>query len=156
MADKLSKEKRSELMSRVRSRGNKSTELRLIAIMREHGVTGWRRKQKVFGHPDFVFCRERVAVFVDGCFWHGCPKCYTRPTSNQEYWDRKFKDNQKRDRKVSRELRKRKWTVVRIWEHQLREPRRVAGRLNRALGQGGEATTLRRTPQCGRARGSVA
>ncbi|HRZ81636.1 MAG TPA: very short patch repair endonuclease, partial [Candidatus Hydrogenedentes bacterium] len=79
MTDVFTKEKRSEVMSRIRSRGNLRTELRLIEIMRGAGITGWRRGQPVLGRPDFVFRRERVAVFVDGCFWHGCPKCYRRP-----------------------------------------------------------------------------
>lgn len=90
MADIWSKKKRSEVMSLIRSRGNKETELRLIAIFREHGITGWRRNQALFGKPDFTFRRERVVVFVDGCFWHGCPKCYKRPKSNRKFWDPKM------------------------------------------------------------------
>ena len=68
MADIFTKAKRSEVMARIRGSGNRATELRLIALMREHGITGWRRNAPVFGKPDFVFRRERVAVFVDGCF----------------------------------------------------------------------------------------
>ncbi|MBI3222072.1 MAG: hypothetical protein HYZ46_03125 [Nitrosomonadales bacterium] len=71
MSDIWSKQKRSEVMSLIRSRGNKATELRLIEIFREHGITGWRRNQKLIGKPDFTFRRERIVVFVDGCFWHG-------------------------------------------------------------------------------------
>jgi DNA mismatch endonuclease (patch repair protein) len=132
MADIWGKQKRSEVMSLIRSRGNKATELRLIAIFREFGITGWRRNQALLGKPDFIFRRERVVVFVDGCFWHGCPKCYRRPGSNRKYWDAKIAANRKRDRYVSRELRGLGWQVVRIWQHQLDKPARVAGRVMRA------------------------
>jgi len=134
MTDVFTKEKRSEVMSRIRSRGNLRTELRLIEIMRGAGITGWRRGQPVPGHPDFVFRRERVAVFVDGCFWHGCPKCYRRPKSNRKFWDAKAARNRARDAEVTRTLRRAGWTVVRIWEHALRHPGRIAWRLGRALG----------------------
>jgi DNA mismatch endonuclease (patch repair protein) len=119
MADVFTKAKRSAVMSLIRSRGNRATELRLIALMREHRITGWRRNAPVFGKPDFIFRRERVAVFVDGCFWHGCPKHGTRPKQNRKFWDTKITRNRERDRGVDRELRKLGWRVVRIWEHDL-------------------------------------
>lgn len=137
MADIWSKQKRSEVMSLIRSRGNKATELRLIEIFREFGITGWRRNQPLPGKPDFTFRRERVVVFVDGCFWHGCPKCYKRPGSNREFWDKKIAANKKRDRLVSRELRNAEWKVVRIWQHQLKSVSRVAGIVKRSLGSAG-------------------
>lgn len=133
MTDIWSKQKRSEVMSLIRSRGNKATELRLIEIFREYGITGWRRNQPLLGKPDFTFRRERVVVFVDGCFWHGCPKCYKRPSSNQEFWDTKIANNRKRDHLVSRELRRLGWQIVRIWQHQLDKPPRTVGRIVRAL-----------------------
>lgn len=120
-------------MSLIRSRGNKATELRLIEIFREHGIIGWRRNQPLLGKPDFTFRRERVVVFVDGCFWHGCPKCYQRPSSNRKFWDAKVEANRKRDRFVNRELRNLGWHVVRLWQHQLGKPARVAGIVKRAL-----------------------
>jgi len=73
MADVFSKTKRSAVMAAIRSRGNKDTEMKLAAITRTHGITGWRRHLPLPGRPDFAFRKERVAVFVDGCFWHGCP-----------------------------------------------------------------------------------
>ena len=133
MADIWSKQKRSEVMSLIRSRGNKATELRLIEIFREFGITGWRRNQPLLGKPDFTFRRERVVVFVDGCFWHGCPKCYKRPSSNQKFWDTKIANNRKRDRLVNRELRRLGWQIVRVWQHQLVNSASVAGRVIRAL-----------------------
>jgi DNA mismatch endonuclease (patch repair protein) len=131
--DVFSKRKRSEVMSLIRSRGNIATELRLIAIFREYGITGWRRNQQLVGKPDFTFRRERVVVFVDGCFWHGCPKCFKRPASNQKFWDTKIFANRKRDRYVNRELHNLGWQVVRIWEHQLVKSARVAGRVKSIL-----------------------
>lgn len=137
MTDIWTTAKRSEVMSRIRSKGNLRTELRLIEIMRAHGITGWRRHQPLAGTPDFTFRSERLAVFVDGCFWHGCQKCYRTPTSNESYWAAKVAGNRVRDRRVAATLRRAGWRVVRIWEHQLRlEPRRVVRRLVKALQRG--------------------
>jgi DNA mismatch endonuclease (patch repair protein) len=119
MADVFTKSKRSQVMAAIRSSGNRDTELKLAALFRKYGITGWRRHQPVFGKPDFVFRPQRIAVFVDGCFWHGCPKCYRRPRSNKKFWDAKIARNKTRDRRVNRELRKFVWRVVRIWEHDL-------------------------------------
>lgn len=121
MADNLRPEQRSYAMSRIRSHGNSSTELRLIALMRSAGVTGWRRKYKLAGKPDFVFPKCRTAVFVDGCFWHGCPKCALGAKSNSEYWKPKIAGNIKRDRTNTSRLRASGWKVVRVWEHDLRD-----------------------------------
>ena len=125
MPDVFTKAKRSAVMSLIRSRGNRATELRLIALMREHGITGWRRSAPVFGKPDFVFRRERVAVFVDGCFWHGCPKPKHAPLpkTRAEWWAAKLDRNKARDRKVTQTLRKAGWKVVRVWECDLSRQR---------------------------------
>jgi len=124
-------------MSRIRASGNRDTELRLIDLFRHFGVTGWRRNQHVFGKPDFVFPKHRVAVFVDGCFWHrhaGCKFSYT-PKSRIEFWLPKFQKNVTRDRLVTRKLRKAGWRVIRIWECDLAAVRehRVIRRLRVAL-----------------------
>jgi DNA mismatch endonuclease (patch repair protein) len=119
MSDVFTKAKRSEVMGRIRSRGNKGTELVLAALFRNGGITGWRRNEKVFGKPDFVFRKARLAVFVDGCFWHACPKHCRRPRSRRRFWERKFARNQARDRRVNRRLRALGWRVLRIWEHDL-------------------------------------
>lgn len=133
MADIWSKEKRSEVMSLIKSRGNKATELRLIAIFKEFGITGWRRNQALLGKPDITFRRERVVVFVDGCFWHGYPKCCRLPRSHRKYWEAKISANRERDRRASRELKKLGWKVVRVWEHQLAQPARVSALVRRSL-----------------------
>jgi DNA mismatch endonuclease (patch repair protein) len=119
MADVFSKAKRSEVMARIRSHGNRATELVLAALFRRHGFTGWRRRQPVFGKPDFIFRRSRVAVFVDGCFWHACPRHGTLPAGHRAFWRRKLAANQARARRVNRELRRRGWRVLRLWEHEL-------------------------------------
>ena len=113
---------RSRTMAAVKSTGNRSTERVLRARLVRAGVCGWRMHAKdVAGCPDFVFDAARVAVFVDGCFWHGCPSCHRPPSSNQEYWTKKVARNQTRDRRNSRALRRDGWKVVRVWEHSLKK-----------------------------------
>ncbi len=121
MPDNLTPKERSYAMSRIRSRGNISTEIRLVKIMRLAGISGWRRNCNLPGKPDFVFARSRIVVFVDGCFWHACRKCALRPKSNRKYWTPKMIGNTKRDRINTRTLRKGGWMVVRIWEHELKK-----------------------------------
>ena len=135
MADIFTRAKRSEVMSLIRSRGNRGTELRLIALMRAHGITGWRRNASVFGKPDFVFRAARLAVFVDGCFWHVCPRHATMPRNNRAFWTAKLTRNTARDREVTRTLRKTGWRVLRVWECALSAKRAAATvrRIARAL-----------------------
>ena len=137
MADIFSKAKRSEVMSQIRGSGNKNTELRLIALFRKHRIIGWRRSVAIFGKPDFIFRRGRVAVFVDGCFWHGCPKPKhsSYPKTRADWWAAKLGRNKDRDRLVTRTLRKQGWKVVRIWECDLAPKQwpRVVRRLARTL-----------------------
>lgn len=133
MPDVFSASKRSEIMSRVRSRENKATEQALILIMRHHGLTGWRRNVALFGKPDFVFPKQRLAIFVDGCFWHSCPKHRTAPASNVEFWADKLRRNADRDRVVNRTLRKAGWKVVRIWQHDLKDHESIVRRLARYI-----------------------
>lgn len=141
MADNLTVEQRSHNMAQIRGRGNLTTEERLVALLRVAQIRGWRRHVPLQGNPDFVFRRERVAVFVDGCFWHGCPKCFRMPKSNIDYWQRKIGRNRVRDRRTTRELKLAGWQVIRIWEHSLGQPNRVAARLRKALARGGSGTS---------------
>ncbi len=134
MADIFAPSKRSEIMSLIRGTGNKGTEHALLILLRGAGITGWRRHLPLPGKPDFAFPKQKLAVFVDGCFWHGCPKCYTRPKTNRPFWDKKREDNMARDRRVTRELRQRGWKVIRIWEHALKKsPHACLARIRRAL-----------------------
>jgi DNA mismatch endonuclease (patch repair protein) len=136
MADIYSRAQRSALMAKVRGRGNATTEEALAAILRAEGWSGWRRQQAVRGRdakgdpfrvrPDFVFRARRVVVFVDGCFWHGCPLHGTQPKGNAAFWRAKFRRNQERDRRDTRNLRGAGWKVVRLWEHALRAKERAA------------------------------
>lgn len=151
--DVFTKKKRSEVMSLIRSTGNKATELRLIQIFRANGITDWRRgcslalaprssksqgpsaKNRSTGKvkPDFIFPKLKLAVFVDGCFWHGCPKHGTSPKTRASFWLAKITGNKARDRRVNYALRQRCWTVVRIWEHEL--SRKNEAKLIRRLGE---------------------
>lgn len=128
-------ELRSRIMRSNKSHGNFSTELTLLRLFRSHGITGWRRKVSLIGRPDFVFKRERVAIFIDGCYWHGC-KCRRLPKKNRLYWQQKFQANQQRDRRVTRYLKNSGWVVIRIREHELKmNPIRVTQRISRSLSQ---------------------
>ena len=121
MADTFDKSTRSAIMRTVKSKNNKSTELRLIALFQKNGINGWRRNYQVKGHPDFVFLSKRVAIFVDGCFWHGHDCRNTRPSDNKDYWEKKRARNIKHDAEVSALFEKRRWKVLRIWECELKK-----------------------------------
>jgi DNA mismatch endonuclease, patch repair protein len=111
---------RGSLMSRIRSSGNTTTEQRLVQLLRKAGLRGWRRHLPISGHPDFVWPACKLAIFVDGCFWHGhnCGKNVT-PKTNARAWREKIARNKVRDQQSTRRLRRRGWRVLRLWECQL-------------------------------------
>ena len=119
--DTVSPEERSRIMEKVKGWGNKSTELKLIKLFKEHKVKGWRRNYPLAGSPDFVFLKPRLAIFVDGCFWHGCKDHCRIPESNRNYWVKKIDKNKKRDKSINKELKEKKWNVIRLWEHELKK-----------------------------------
>jgi len=120
MSDVFDKTKRSKIMSAVRSKKNISTEIKLINLFKKYGITGWRRDYKVKGKPDFTFLKQRVAIFMDGCFWHGHHCRNTVPKDNAEYWRRKIERNIARDVAITAAFETRGWTVLRIWECELK------------------------------------
>jgi DNA mismatch endonuclease (patch repair protein) len=183
VGDIFTRAKRSDVMSRIRSRGNAATELALVGVFRAHGITGWRRHLevqvppgRVAGRPggpkgkaraapraarpfrvrpDFVFPKLRLALFVDGCFWHGCPQHGTKPRGNAAFWRKKFAANRDRDLRVTRTLRRHGWRVLRIWEHELKWPKtKVKGRPEGALPGEGEARLVGRLHRAGLGEGS--
>lgn len=123
-------EKRSEIMRKVKSKKNKSTELRLIDIFKQNGITGWKRNYPVKGHPDFVFLKEKVAVFVDGCFWHGHDCRNTRPAENKEYWQKKCERNMKHDKDVTAMFDGTPWKVLVFGNAIKKEKRNYISRKN--------------------------
>lgn len=126
---------RSALMSRIRSKRNATTELKLASLLRSAGLRGWRRNYPLLGKPDFVFLKSKLAVFVDGCFWHGhgCGRNLA-PKRNMELWRQKFVGNKRRDARVTRALRTKGWRVIRVWECVLaRRPSHCMARIRRAL-----------------------
>lgn len=154
MTDVFTKAKRSEVMSKIKGRGNRGTELKFVSLLKAHRITGWRRhlaipiveptrvdgahnvaskRRKSTVRPDFVFRAERVVVFIDGCFWHGCPKHAVWPKSNASFWAEKLSANRQRDQLVTRCLRRLRWKVLRIWEHDLQSPESIFHRLARFL-----------------------
>ena len=131
--DIFSKRMRSKIMSRIRGRGNKKTEVRLANFLRKAGIKGWRRHLPIPGRPDFSFKKQKVAVFVDGCFWHGCPRCFRLPKQNRAFWRAKIETNRRRDRSVNGRLRRLGWKVIRIRECQLKYSYRAVSKISKAI-----------------------
>jgi DNA mismatch endonuclease (patch repair protein) len=117
--DHVSKRVRSKIMSTVKSKGNRTTELALGRRLWEAGLRGYRKQWPVHGKPDFAWPGLKVAVFVDGCFWHGCTRCKYLPRSHTGFWRNKIETNRRRDRRVANRLRRAGWAVVRIRECQV-------------------------------------
>jgi DNA mismatch endonuclease (patch repair protein) len=124
--DTFTKHERSAIMRRVRSTDNVSTERTFVASLRASHIVGWKlRPSQLRGKPDIYFPRQRVVVFLDGCFWHGCPRCFRAPSSRRKYWKPKIENNRKRDQNISRQLRRQGFRVLRIWEHDISGPRGI-------------------------------
>lgn len=116
MTDVFSPSERSAIMRNIKHRGNKSTEVKLISIFKHNSIVGWRRNYPVIGKPDFVFLKCKIAVFADGCFWHGHHCRNITPKQNDDYWKRKLQRNRERDKKVNELFVSRGWRVLRFWE----------------------------------------
>jgi DNA mismatch endonuclease (patch repair protein) len=132
--DTVDQKTRSRIMASVKSSGNRSTEKRLRSALIRAKIRGWRiQVRELPGTPDFVFEKEHLIIFVDGCFWHGCPYCYRRPNTSRKYWDDKVQRNISRDKKVKAKLRREGWSVIRVWEHELSNLPQVIHRILRKL-----------------------
>ena len=126
MSDIFDKRTRSEIMRSVKSKNTKSTELALIKLFKENHITGWRHNYNVKGHPDFVFLNKRIAIFVDGCFWHGHEGCkyFVWPKSNADFWKEKISGNIRRDKDNIRKLSQLGWNIITVWECELKTDKR--------------------------------
>lgn len=120
MADVHTPGQRSYNMSRIRSRDTKPEILLRKALWKE-GFRYTLKNKDVPGKPDLVFRKQKIVIFVDGCFWHRCPKHFVEPANNADFWEKKIQSNVGRDKKINRELKKSGWTIVRIWEHDLKK-----------------------------------
>lgn len=128
--DVHSRDRRSYNMSRIRASRTKP-ELLLKEVLQG---TYLRYQPHVSGRPDFASTKHMLAVFVDGCFWHGCPKCYQEPEQNKKFWREKKERNKERDREVTGKLKRSGWAIIRIWEHEIKkDPRKAAEQIRKVL-----------------------
>lgn len=113
---------RSKTMSAIKAKGNKTTEVKFRFVLVRNGIKGWKLHPKgIIGNPDFFFPKHKIAIFIDGCFWHGCPKCGHVPKTNTPYWKTKIQRNRRRDKEKGDNLRELGIRVLRLWEHDLKE-----------------------------------
>jgi len=109
-----------KIMQAVRGKGNSTTEARFRAALAKAGISGWRANCKlVSGSPDIFFPNARLAIFLDGCFWHGCDLCGHTPKKNSQFWGSKITRNKERDKRTTALLRRKGISVVRFWEHDI-------------------------------------
>jgi DNA mismatch endonuclease (patch repair protein) len=136
MPDIFSKSKRSNIMSRIRGKNTKTETDFLRTLSARVYPMGFRYRKHVKnlpGSPDAVFAKNKLVIFIDGCFWHGCPKCFVMPKSNRKFWREKIERNKVRDKKVVRQLRYKGWKVVRVREHQAKKGDIAAEKVVRLL-----------------------
>lgn len=118
-SDVMTPEQRSHCMSRIRGKDTKP-EITLRKALWARGVR-YRKQYKITGKPDLAFPGKKVAVFVDGCFWHGCPDHSSIPKKNTDFWQSKLQKNIERDKNVSNILESEGWMVMRFWEHEIKK-----------------------------------
>lgn len=120
MPDILTKAQRSYNMSKIRGKNTKA-ELRLRRLLFENGIRNYRLNSSLPGKPDIIFPKKKIAIFVDGCFWHKCSLHFVEPKTRTEFWLKKIDDNVKRDKEVTEILKQNGWQVLRFWEHEIKE-----------------------------------
>jgi len=132
--DVFSKDKRSEVMSRIKSKETKC-EILLRKTLYNKGIRGYRKNKRIFGFEvDLIFPRKKIAVFCDSDFWHG--KKQKMPEENKEYWHQKLLKNKNRDKLANRTLRENGWTVIRLWEKDiLKNPYKESDKIIKAIGK---------------------
>ena len=135
MADVLTKEQRSYNMSMIKAK-NTRPEIVLRKLLSSHGIRGYRIHYKLTGKPDIVFPKKKIAVFIDGCFWHKCHECFVKPETNRGFWNKKIDSNVKRDRIVNLELKEKGWKVIRIWEHEIKNQKLIKKKIIDKIGYG--------------------
>ena len=116
--DVMTREQRSHCMSRIRGKDT-VPEMTLRRALWARGLR-YRLHYRITGRPDIVFPRQKTAIFIDGCFWHGCPAHRTHPKNNADFWRTKIENNIARDADVTKILEAEGWTVLRFWEHQIK------------------------------------
>jgi DNA mismatch endonuclease, patch repair protein len=120
MTDVLTREQRTFNMSKIRGK-NTGPEVKLRKLLWSQGIRGYRIHYNLPGKPDLVFTKKKIAIFIDGCFWHKCPVCFQEPKTRKEFWMKKIHSNVERDKKVNEQLKVEGWTVMRFWEHDIRK-----------------------------------
>lgn len=120
MADVLTPAQRKLNMSRIQGK-NTGPEVKLRKLLFAEGIRGYRIHFNLPGKPDIVFTKKKIVIFIDGCFWHKCSVCFQEPDTRKEFWMKKIQSNVDRDKKVNEQLRSEGWTIIRIWEHDVRK-----------------------------------
>jgi len=120
MVDVLNLAQRSYNMSRIRGK-NTSPEIKIRKMLFSEGIRGYRIHYNLPGKPDIVFIKKKIAIFIDGCFWHKCPICFKAPETRKKFWLEKINKNVERDLEINELLKNMGWKVIRIWEHDVRK-----------------------------------
>jgi DNA mismatch endonuclease (patch repair protein) len=111
-----------------------SPEMTIRRMLYARGIRGYRIHYKITGKPDIVFTKQKIAIFIDGCYWHKCPQCFQEPKTNRDFWMEKINGNVERDKRVSAELTDNGWTVLRFWEHEVKkDPESVVNRIAESI-----------------------
>lgn len=133
MSDTVSKKKRSEIMSHVKSKNSK-IETIFRKELRKKGLRYRKNSNKYFGKPDIVLSKYKTVIFIDSCFWHGCKKHCRLPATRKKYWTEKIERNKQRDKEVNRYYKKISWKVIRVWEHNLKSVNKIVEKITKLTG----------------------
>ena len=123
-------------MSSIRGKNTKP-ELAIRKILWSNGVRYRIHNKRILGTPDISIRKKKIAIFIDGCFWHGCEKCYKEPSNNTEFWKNKIQNNKDRRKKVKKTLKSNHWNALEFWEHEInKNPNLVANKIFKLMGNG--------------------